>query len=171
MSKRNVVAVVVAVVALVSLAGAAALAGGPGPHGMMLGLPGARLHGGGGPLGLALHRLDLTAEQRTAIRAVLDAEQPALEALRERIRESEEAFVEAHPPTEFDEAAIRAHAAEQAPLLSDLAVAEARIRAKALALLTPEQLAELETMRSRMQERLRDRMQERAGRAGGHREF
>ena len=167
MSRRNVVAAVAALAALVTLAGTAALAGGPGPRGMMRGMPGAWLHGGGGPLGLALHRLDLTAELRTAIRAVLDAEQPALEALRERIRESEEAFVEAHPPTEFDEAAIRAHAAEQAPLLSDLAVAEARIRAKALALLTPEQLAELETMRSRM----RERAQERAGSAEGHREF
>jgi hypothetical protein len=48
-----------------------------------------------------------------------------------------------------------------APLLADVAVAEARARSRALAVLTPEQLAELKTMRTEMRERMLERMHER----------
>ena len=162
MRARNVAAAVITVAAVTLVAGSVALAAGNGPFGMA-GMPGPGMRGPDGGLGLPLHRLDLTDEQRDAIRAIVDAEQPALRELREQVQASRQAFMEAHPPTEFDEAAIRAHAAEQAPLLADLAVAEARVRAKALALLTPEQVTELKAMRSRMHERL-ERVEQRRGR-------
>jgi Spy/CpxP family protein refolding chaperone len=164
MKNRAIIIAVVTAAALAAVA-AAALAGGPGhpgagpwaagSGGMFAGMHGGR---GLGLLGPALQRLDLTTEQRDAIRAVLEAERPALDELRAKVREAQEAFVAAHPPTEFDEAAIRAHHAAMAPLLADVAVAEARARAKALAVLTPEQLAELEAMRAEMRERMQERM-------------
>jgi Spy/CpxP family protein refolding chaperone len=162
MKNRNAVIAVVAVAAAALVAGSAAIADGHGPHGRagegMFGIAGGPgMHGPGGGLGIPLHRLDVTDEQREAIRAIVEAEQPAVQALRDKVRDSQQAFMEAHPPTEFDEAAIRAHHAEQAPLLADLAVAEARVRAKALAVLTPEQLAELATMRSQMREHMAER--------------
>ena len=167
MRTRNIVIAVVAVGALSLVAGSAALAGGHGPRGMAgscaAGIDGPGMPGFGGGLGLPLHHLDLTDEQRAAIRAVVEAEQPALQALREQIRQSRQTFMEAHPPTEFDEAAIRAHAADQAPLLADLAVAEARVRAKALAVLTPEQITELKTLRSQMRERMQEHRELRRG--------
>jgi Spy/CpxP family protein refolding chaperone len=163
MRTRNVVAAVIAVAAIALVAGSVALAAGHGPHGMA-GMQGPGMCGMGGGLGLPLHRLDLTDEQREAIRAIVDAEQPALHALREKIRESRQAFMDSHSPTEFDEAAIRAYAAEQAPLLADLEVAEARVRAKALAVLTPEQVTELKTLRSQMHERMGEHREQRRGR-------
>jgi len=168
MRNRKLVVAVATISALAIAAAPAALAGGHGPRATagerpapaegMRGLgmgpfggPGAPGLGGG--LRLPLHRLDLTDEQRAAIRAVFDAEQPSLLALRGQIRDAQESFAAAHPPAEFDEAAIRAHQAEVAPLLADLAVAEARVRAKALATLTPAQLGELEAMRAERHER------------------
>ena len=162
MKNRNVVIAVAAVIGAALVAGSAAIAAGHGPQGRtgegMFGVAGGPgMHGPGGGLGIPLHRLDVTDEQRESIRAIVDAEQPAIQALRDKVRESQQAFMEAHPPTEFDEAAIRAHHAAQAPLLADLAVAEARVRAKALAVLTSEQLAELETMRSQMRAHMAER--------------
>ena len=93
MRTRNIVIAVVAVGALSLVAGSAALAGGHGPRGMagscaagMAGIDGPGMPGLGGGLGLPLHHLDLTDEQRAAIRAVVETEQPALDALREQIR-------------------------------------------------------------------------------------
>jgi len=144
---------------VVAVVASVALAGGPGGRGMMrgMGMMGPEMHGGTFGLGMLLHRADLTDEQRDTVRAIVEAEQPALAALRESIRAAREAFREAHPPTEFDESAIRAHHAELAPLLADLAVAEARVRARAFAVLTPEQLADVQSMQSRMRERLERR--------------
>jgi Spy/CpxP family protein refolding chaperone len=169
MRHRTIAIAAITATALAAAAATVALAGGPGgpgggawahgPAGMHEGMPGGR---GLGLLGPALHRLDLTAEQRDAIRAVLEAERPALDELRAKVREAQSAFTEAHPPTEFDEAAIRAHHAELAPLLADVAVAEARARAKALAVLTPEQLAELKALRTEMRERMQERRERHA---------
>jgi Spy/CpxP family protein refolding chaperone len=178
MRVRTVVATVAGVAALALVAGSAALAGGHGPRGEVgacaegmgamhgpgmrgLGAPG--MPGLGGGLGLPLHRLDVTDEQRAAISAIVEAEQPALEVMRDQLRTARQAFMEGHPPTEFDEAAIRAHAAELAPLLADLAVAEARVRARALAVLTPEQLAKLKEIRSTMHDRMTERRERRRG--------
>jgi Spy/CpxP family protein refolding chaperone len=167
MKTRYVVTAVIAVAAVAVAAASVSLAAGNGPDGAAC-MPGHGMHGVhgmgmGGGLGLPLHRLDLTDEQRAAIRAVVEAEQPALQELQEKIRASRLSFMEAHPPTEFDEAVIRAHAAEQAPLLADLAVAEARARSKALALLTPEQLTKLNELRLSMHERMMERRELRRG--------
>ena len=187
MKNRNVVTALAAVAAVALVAGSVAIAAGHGPrgaagvcatgaagmrgHGMagmqgpgMAGMQGRGMPGLGGGLGIPLHRLNVTDEQRDAIRAIVEADQPALHELREKIRESRQAFIEAHPATEFDEAAIRAHAAEQAPLLADLAVAEASLRVKALAVLTPEQLTQLKDMRSQRHERMVEQRGLRRGR-------
>ena len=178
MRARTIAIAIVAVAALAIVAGPIAFAGGHGPRGAagscaagmagmrghgMAGIDGPGMPGFGGGLGLPLHRLDLTDEQRAAIGSVVEAEQPALHALRQKIAESRQAFMDSYSPTEFDEAAIRAHAAEQAPLLADLAVAEARVRAKALAVLTPEQVAQLKTLRAERRERMLERRELRRG--------
>lgn len=109
--------------------------------------------GGVGLLGRAWRQLDLTQAQRDAIRAVVEAEREKVTALRQQLRQNREAFRTANPPTRFDEAAVRAHVAEQAKIRAELAVVLARTRAKALAVLNPEQLKQLEQWRDRVQER------------------
>ena len=140
MTRRTVV---MTLVGLALLAGATLLVAGDGHRGP----GGMREHGPLGPLARALHQLDLTDEQRAQIRTILDTARPVLEPLREQLRMNREAFRDSQSPTEVDEAAIRAHIAAQAVVEADLAVAMARVRASILALLTPEQLAELERLR------------------------
>lgn len=108
--------------------------------------------GGFGPLGGILRHLDLSQEQRDSIRAILEAERDTLQALRQQLRDNRQAFRDAHPPTEFDEAAVRAQAEKQGKLHTELAVVMARTRAKALAVLTPEQRGKLAELRARCEE-------------------
>lgn len=139
--KRSTVALTLA--GLVLVAGATLVPAGDGHRGP----DGLRERGPLGPLGRALHQLDLTDEQRAQVRTILDTARPVLEPLREQLRMNREAFRNSQSPTEVDEAAIRAHVAAQAVVEADLAVAMARVRASVLALLTPEQLAQLERLR------------------------
>ncbi len=119
-----------------------AFAGGPGPL---------------GPLGRALRHLDLTQEQKDAIKAIVEADREALQSQHEKVRATREAYRAAHPPDTFDEAALRAHLAEMAPLQADLAVGIAKLRVKVLAVLTAEQRAELAEMREDFEESRRHR--------------
>jgi Spy/CpxP family protein refolding chaperone len=103
---------------------------------------------GGGPhlVGL-LHRLgdrlELTAEQESRIEALVDEAMPAIQAIREEMRD---AHHEARTPCQLgqvDEAEIRANVAAQAERMADLRVAVARLEAAVYAVLTPEQQQEL----------------------------
>ncbi len=117
---------------------------GPGDGGRLQGMRGPL-----GPLGRALHRLDLSDEQQAQVRSLVEAARPEMHALRTQLRESRQAFREAHPPTDFDEAAIRNQVAAQSAVMADLAVLGAKLRADVLKVLTPDQLAELEAMRAK----------------------
>jgi len=141
--------VVLTLAGLLLVAGATLVPAGDGQRGPR----GMRAHGPLGPLGRALHQLDLTDEQRDQVRSTLEAARPDLETLRERLRTNREAFRQSQSPTQVDEAAIRAHVAAQSAIRADLAVAMARVRASVLALLTPEQLAELEQLREQRPQR------------------
>ena len=156
------IAVVVITGATLALAGAPGRGhGGPGepmidgPRGVL------------GPLGRMLDRLDLSDEQTSKVEAILDEARPGIESLREKLRDGRQAFAAAHPPESFDEAAIRAHAAEQAKLTTELAVQSARARARVLGVLTPEQLAEFKAARERFED-YRDEFGPGGRRHGGH---
>jgi Spy/CpxP family protein refolding chaperone len=93
---------------------------------------------------LCLHVLDLTEEQRTQVRAILDAARPELQADQAAIvaaREVLRAALDAEPPDAcaIGEAAIGVDDALQA-LREDWEAVKAQIAA----LLTPEQLAKFE---------------------------
>jgi Spy/CpxP family protein refolding chaperone len=153
MKIRTVVltAAVVALVAGATLATAATQGRGSRGHGEgMMDGPRSVL----GHMGRMLQHLDLSEEQEARIEAILDEARPSLEALHRQLRDGREAFIAAHPPETFDEAAIRAHAAEQNKLKTEVAVLAAKTRARVLAVLTPEQLAEFKEMRSEMHERM-----------------
>ncbi|HSO22473.1 MAG TPA: Spy/CpxP family protein refolding chaperone [Chondromyces sp.] len=93
-------------------------------------------------------RLTLSDEQVAEIESILDEARPTIEAYAEKIRAGREAYRAAQSdPTTFDEGAFRAHAAEQSRLRTEQMVAAQDAKARALAVLSPEQLAELEAMR------------------------
>lgn len=93
--------------------------------------------------------LNLTDAQRSQIQAILDEETPAIEAMRERLRDAHQAFRESHPPGEFDEAAVRAFAESQSQTHVELMVAGARTMSRVHNVLTPEQREQLQQMRGR----------------------
>ena len=93
-------------------------------------------------------KLELTDEQLAEIQTILDEARPGIEAYAEQLRAGREAYREAQTdPTVFDEGAFRAHATGQSQIQIDLMVLTQSTRAKALSVLTDEQLAQLEEMR------------------------
>ena len=92
-------------------------------------------------------RLDLTDEQQAKIESIVEQERPAIQQLRQQLMEARKAFRDTMTPGTFDEAAVRAHAEAQSKLMTEMMVASARMKAHVLAVLTPEQLTQLEEMR------------------------
>jgi len=85
--------------------------------------------------------LDLTAEQQTKIKALIDEEQTKTAALRQQmfdIRNQWQALTQA---TTFDEKAVRELAAKKAEISTELMVSRARLQNSIQAQLTPEQKA------------------------------
>jgi Spy/CpxP family protein refolding chaperone len=157
MKARNLVLIVAG--AALALGSTLALAG-PGPRGHG-GPQGHGMRGPLGPLGMALQSLDLTQDQQQRIKDILEQERPTFQALRQQLREGRQAFREAHPLTApVDAAAIRAHVEAQAKIMADIAIDAAQARAKVLAVLTPEQITQLQQMRENF-------LQNRGGPHGG----
>ncbi len=132
---------------------------GGGPGGAAWGHgPGGAGFGGGPGDGLGMfdrmlprlaERLGLTDEQLDEIRTILDEARPRIADFSDQLDAGRAAYREANPdPTVFDEGAFRTHAAEQAGIQIDLMVLTQSTRARALSVLTPEQLAQLEEMRN-----------------------
>lgn len=125
--------------------------GGPGGPGGRGG-PG----GPGGPMGIlgpGLRALDLTEAQQKQVQAILDGQREEQQAIGEKLRTARQALGEAIAAETFDEAAVRAKAAEVASIEADQAVLQAKTYAAVRALLTPEQVKKLNEMRGRMQDR------------------
>ncbi len=100
--------------------------------------------------------LELSEEQLSKIQAVIEEARPKIEAFAQQLREGRDAFRAANEdPTVFNEGAFRAHAAAQHNIQTELGVVAGQAKADALKVLTPEQLEQLEEMRSRFGKNVR----------------
>jgi len=115
--------------------------------------PGPMGRGGHGPHepGMGLDRmirhLDLTEEQRQQLEQLQARHRDATRAVRDQLRAAHERFAElAHAET-LDEAALREAAAEMAELRSEMMLSRVSMRREVDAILTPEQLEQLQQMR------------------------
>jgi protein CpxP len=139
--------------------------GGPGGGGGFFGGPGGFGRGGfGGPMAL-LRQLDLTDEQRTQVRQVMEGHRDELRAIGERVMAAHRAQEDAVTAPQFDEQVIRTKAAELAAVEADAAVLQAKVHSEVFALLTPEQqakAAELKAQRQAQAQQFRERMKDRA---------
>ncbi len=120
---------------------------GHGFHGRR-GFDGPGRHHPGDPLRHLLSRLDLSAEQRDAVREIVEAEREAGEPLREDLARAREGLFEASGPESFDEGAVRAAAERVAALEVEVAVARARTFSRVWTVLTPDQQAKAQAMRA-----------------------
>ena len=122
--------------------------------------------GRGGPMlrELALGRLDLSDDQQTKVRGIMESHHEELRAMAERQRTANEALRQAETADTFDEGLVRVRAAERAVVEADAAVARARLHAEISQILTPEQRTKARELRSQMEQRAgeaRERMRER----------
>jgi len=128
--------------------------GGPGgfggPGGMMGRMPGGMLGGPFGMLGVNLRAAELTEAQQKQVQAVVQSHREEQAAIAERMRAARAALQDAVAADAFDEAVIRAKAADVAAIEADAAVLQAKVRAEVLALLTPEQAQKVKDAPSRM---------------------
>ncbi len=142
-----------------------ALGGGPmrgmGPMGRgmgPLGLGAGQMMRGRGTmaLGLPLGQLGVTAEQRQAIRKIVESHRSEVQALQEQAIPARRALQDAIWAN--DEAAVRDASAKLSAIMADQAVLQARIRAEAFDVLTPEQQEKARKLQADAEQRAEQRM-------------
>jgi periplasmic protein CpxP/Spy len=110
---------------------------------------GRGFHGRGGPGGFGGFRaLELTEEQRTQVKAIFDEQRKASEPQRAQMHELRKQMREQLDSGKADAAAIGQLAIQAHALGSQLREARERVHERIQAILTPEQKAKLEQMKS-----------------------
>jgi protein CpxP len=120
----------------------------------------------GGPF--MFRELDLSAEQRQQIAAIHEQQREAHQSAAAKVRAAHEAQRNAVTAVPFDENAIRATSAALAEAETEMALLQARVHAQVFEVLTPEQRAKAEELRSKRRE-LRQPRGPRGPRGGGMR--
>jgi len=106
-------------------------------------------------------KLNLTDEQKTQMKAIIEKEHPAMKPLfqqQHQIDQQLRQYVEG----QFDEAKVQALATQKAQVQAQLTVAETRVHNQLYALLTPEQQSQLKEMEARHESRRQERMNRQA---------
>lgn len=95
--------------------------------------------------------IDLTEPQQLRIRAILSTERQIFEPLMKQLTQAQRQMREATASGEFDEAQVRAIAADQAQTMTELIVLKERVRARIYnEVLTPEQRIQAARMLQRI---------------------
>jgi Spy/CpxP family protein refolding chaperone len=129
------------------------LAQGPGQH---FG-PGFRHHGGW-MLRHMTKELNLTTDQQTQIKSILQAQKGKVQPLMQQLRQNRQAET-ANVTGNFDENQARTFANKQSQIMSDLIVEQERTKSQIYAVLTPEQRQKAQQLMQQRQQRMQERMQ------------
>lgn len=116
--------------------------------------PGFRHHGGW-MLKHMTKELNLTADQQSQIKSIMQAERAKTKPLMQQLRQNSQAQ-NAAITGNFDEGQARAFASKQTQIMSDLIVEKERAKSQIYAVLTPEQRQKAQQL---MQERQEKRQQ------------
>jgi Spy/CpxP family protein refolding chaperone len=100
-------------------------------------------------------RLNITSEQRAQMKAILKAEEPTILALAAQAKQEREAMT-ALPA--YNEAEVRAIAQEYAVTNTNIVVERAKVRLELRAVLTEQQLQQLEELKASLGGRLEERL-------------
>src|ERR1035438_2395535 len=104
------------------------------------------MHGHGGPDGGFHHllkQLDLSADQKTQVKAIWEKEKPAMQPLMQQMHQAHQAMKTLETSGPFDEAKTRALATQNSQTMIEVEVAHARIKSEIMQILTPDQKAKL----------------------------
>jgi len=119
-------------------------------HGMRMGMDGHRM-------GFFAKQLNLTDDQKTQMKAIMEKEHPAMKPLfqqQHQIDQQLRQFVEGP----FDQAKVQALATQKAQIQAQLTVAETRIHNQLYQLLTPDQQSQLKQMQAKHEARMQKHM-------------
>ena len=151
----------VAAAGVVAVVYVAVLAAGVSSQG---GRPGRGGPGGPGGISLPLQQLDVTEDQRTRVRDVMERYQPELQGVGERLRAAMDAQRTAIETVPTDEGLVRSASDVAAFVQSDMAVLRARIHGEVFAVLTPEQQAKAGEIAAQREARMEQRAERRQNR-------
>ena len=124
-------------------------------HGMGMGM------GMEGHLHFMAAKLNLTDDQKTQMKAIMQKEHPAMKPLHEQMRQIDQQlrqYVEGN----FDEAKVQALAAQKAQIQAQMTVQETRIHNQIFQLLTDDQKSQLKKMEADHQAHMQERMTQKA---------
>jgi len=143
-----VTSLLVSSVGLVTIASAKSFGDGPGCGRSSHHAGQGRHEGGKGRyLERLARRLNMTDEQRAEIETVLHGSREQMAELRDEMRTNRAQIRELVSQADFDETAVRGMADKQGDLKAEMIVLRARQRSEMKALLTDEQIAQLDEMR------------------------
>lgn len=103
--------------------------------------------------------LDLTDAQQTQMKAIMTKEKPTIQPLMEQLRQAHQQLRQLEQSGTFDEAKVRAVAAQQSQTMTDLIVEKARAKSEMMQVLTADQKAKLQKIESRHAQRMANHSQ------------
>jgi Spy/CpxP family protein refolding chaperone len=113
--------------------------------------------GMGGHLGFLAEKLNLTDDQKTQMKAILQKEHPAMKPLMEQQHQIDLQLRQYVEGT-FDPVKVQALAAQKAQIQAQLTVHETRVHNQLYQLLTAEQQSQLKQMESEHESRMQQRL-------------
>jgi periplasmic protein CpxP/Spy len=136
---------------LVVLGIAAALAQGMHHHG---GPMGGEFGFGDHMLGYFTDVLDLTQAQQDQAKAIIEKEKPVIQPLMKQLMQAHKDMSTLEDSGTFDEAKVRALAAQNTQAMTELFVQKARIHSELIQILTPDQKTKLQQLRAKHEARM-----------------
>lgn len=116
-------------------------------------------HGGGFFMQRMADKLELTPEQRTSVKAVVEKSKPQMAEFREKMRANRKALRELARDGKADDAKVAALAQEKGTLVADMTIERTRMRSDIRAILTDTQRDKLKQMREQHRKEHHDKQQ------------
>jgi protein CpxP len=103
--------------------------------------------------------LDLTQAQQDQAKAIMEKEKPVIQPLMKQLMQAHQDLSNLEDSGTFDEAKVRALAAQNTQTMTELFVQKARIHAELIQILTPDQKAKLSQLKAKHEARMQQHMQ------------
>jgi len=121
-------------------------------------LPHSHEFGTGGPgMGFFAKQLNLTDDQKTQMKAVMQKEHPAMKPLMQQQHQID-LQLRQYVQGSFDQAKVQALATQKAQIQAQMTVAETRVHNQLYQLLTPDQQSQLKQMEANHEARMQQHM-------------
>ena len=115
-----------------------------------------RHHGKRGGFGM-MRGLDLTDAQKEQFKAIRQASKESTKSLRESLKANHQQLNQVTANGQFNEAQVQAIATQQSGIMAQLLVEKERVKSQFYNILTADQKAKIQEMKTKMQERRQNR--------------